>query len=156
MNKPADLRRAIEAALPALRDNPDRLIMLVEDGGIVTAPGRLHFGYRYTLKLVITDFTGHLDQLIIPLRAWIEQNEPPLVQNPERLEKGFRFEVEWISATAVDVQITLLLSEGVRVEVGQDGNVTATHYGESAEPFAGVEYWTITVKGETVYDNRQA
>jgi hypothetical protein len=39
MNKPAELRRAIEAALPALRDNPDHLIMLVEDGGIVTAPG---------------------------------------------------------------------------------------------------------------------
>ncbi|OQS30386.1 phage tail protein [Chromobacterium violaceum] len=153
MNKPADLRRAVEAAVPELRDNPDRLLMLVEDGGIVTAPGQLHFGYRYTLKLVITDFTGHLDQLVIPLRAWVEQHEPPLVQNPERLEKGFRFEVEWISVTAVDVQITLQLSEGVRVDVGQDGNVTATHYGEPADPFEGVEHWTVTVKGETIYDH---
>ncbi|OBU84542.1 phage tail protein [Chromobacterium subtsugae] len=137
MNKPADLRRAIEAALPELRDNPDRLIMLVEDGGIVTAPGRLNFGYRYKLKITVIDFAGHLDQLIIPLRAWIEQNEPPLMQNPEALERGFRFAVEWISATTVDVQFTLQLSEGVRVEVGEDGNITATHYGEPPAPWEG-------------------
>ncbi|OHX19838.1 phage tail protein [Chromobacterium sphagni] len=144
MNKPASLRQALEAALPELRDNPDRLLMFIEDGGIVAAPGRLSFGYRYTVKLIVTDYAGHLDQLIIPLRGWIEANEPPLIQNPERLEKGFRFEAELTSLAAMDVEITLQLTEGVKVQTEADGSITATHRGEPPEPCA----WDITVKNE--------
>ncbi|MGC0152679.1 phage tail protein [Chromobacterium vaccinii] len=147
MNKPASLRAALEAALPELRDNPDRLQMLVEDGGISTAPGRLSFGYRYTLKTLILDYAGHLDQVIIPLRAWIEQNEPPLIQNAELREKGFRFEVDWVKADAVDLQITLQLSEAVRVERLPGGDIRATHLGEPVAEWegAGVTDWKITV-----------
>lgn len=148
MIKPASLRAALEAALPELRDNPDRLQMLVEDGGIATAPGCLSFGYRYTLKAMILDYAGHLDQVIIPLRAWIEENEPPLIQNAELREKGFRFEVDWIKVDAVDLQITLQLSESVRVQRLPDGNIRATHLGEPVAEWegAGVTDWTVTVE----------
>ncbi|QND86503.1 Phage tail completion protein R [Chromobacterium vaccinii] len=142
------MRAALEAALPELRDNPDRLQMFVEDGGTAGAPGKLSFRYRYTLKALITDYAGHLDQVMIPLHAWIEENEPPLIQNAELREKGFRFEVDWVTVNAVDLQITLRLSESVRVERLPDGNIRATHQGEPVAEWegAGVTDWTITVE----------
>lgn len=148
MIKPASLRAALEAALPELRDNPDRLQMFVEDGGTTGAPGKLSFGYRYTVKVLITDYTGHLDQVMIPLHAWIEENEYPLVQNHELRERGFRFAVEWVSLNSVDLQITLQLSESVRVQRLPDGNIRATHLGEPVAEWegTGVTDWTITVE----------
>lgn len=64
MNKPQSLRRALNSAVPYVRDNPDKLHLFVDNGSVVaTGAASLSREYRYTLNVVVVDFSG--DQGVI-------------------------------------------------------------------------------------------
>lgn len=115
MIKPQSLRLHLVAAVPALASDPERLLVFVDDGGLVASfAAGLSFQYRYTLELVLRDFSGAPEAVMVPLLQWLTRHQPDLLANPENREK-LTFEVDVLSDTLVDLAIRLPLTERVRV-----------------------------------------
>lgn len=154
MNKPASCRAAIEAALPYLVQEPDRLVMFIEGGKIATGYGGPGFEYNYTLTIGLLDFSQHPDTVMIPLLQWLKTNEPAAMQNPDRAKEAITFEAEILNHTTYDLRLQLKLTERVKVDI--DGsNITATHLPEPdlGKTWPAGERMQIFVKGELVYDS---
>ena len=134
MKKPQLLRDHITRACPDLATNPEKLTVFIEGGNIVhTGTPALSFEYRYTLNVVITDWAGSTDTLVVPVIAWLKRHQPDLFDNPERRAKGFRFMAEIIDHENVDVSIELDLTETVAVKgetIDGVNRLTTRHIGE--------------------------
>ncbi|WP_431274226.1 phage tail protein [Variovorax ureilyticus] len=134
MKKPQLLRDHITNACPELAINPERLTVFIERGTIVhTGTPALSFEYRYTLNIVVIDWAGSTDVLIVPIVAWLKKHQPDIFDNPERREKAFRFESEVIDHNQADIGIEIDLRESVAVEgMTIDGinRLTTRHVGE--------------------------
>ncbi len=95
MNKPQSLRSALNKSVPYVADNSDRLHLFVDSGQVVaTSAPSLSWEYRYTLNVVITDFTGDQNLLMDLMLLWLRENQPDALQNSEEREKLFSFEVD--------------------------------------------------------------
>lgn len=153
MNKPASCRAAIEAALPYLVQDPERLVMFIEGGKIAAGLGSASFEYHYTLTIGLLDFNQHPDMIMIPLLQWLRTHEPAALQNADRAKEAISFEAEILSHSTYDLRLQLKLTERVKVSItGSD--CTAEHL---PEPDLGIT-WPATrlqifVKGDPVYDS---
>lgn len=132
MKKPQQLRDHLVAAVPALADNPDRLLIFVEGGGIngTYKPGA-SFEYRYNLELVITDFAGAPEAVMVPLLQWLTRHQSELLANPTNRDK-LSFEVDVMADGLVDLAIKLPLTERVWVSRDGDGNLQLRYLAEPA------------------------
>lgn len=134
MLKPGLLRRHLTDANPNIRRNPDRMHIFAESGNVVSTGARsLSFEYQYTLNIIVTDYAGHADAIIVPLLAWVRVHQPDLMTNNERRRNGVRFEVEYLNQQAIDLLIEVDLTERVLVS-REDGRLRADHVGEPADP----------------------
>jgi hypothetical protein len=116
MLKPAQLRKVLTDCVPHLQINPDSLNMFVDSGRIVsTLAASLSFEDQYQLNLVITDYPGNVDLLIVPVLAWLRQNQPDIMATEDKRRTGFTHEVDIISDTLIDISIKLQLTERVIV-----------------------------------------
>src|SRR5258708_34583995 len=71
MLKRPRLRDALVAALPQLQQSPRNIRFTIERGRVVnTGTPSLSWEYRYTLSLVIADFTGSIDAVTVPGHRW--------------------------------------------------------------------------------------
>jgi len=134
MLKPQQLRKALTDSVPLLQRNPDSLNVFIDSGRIVsTLAASLSFEYQYRLNMVITDYTGDIDLLVVPMLEWLRVNEPDIMATKEKQQTGFTFKADVISDTASDISIDLQLSERVIVErVGDELHVN--HVGENPLP----------------------
>lgn len=131
MNKPESLRAHLMAAVPELRHNPDRLLIFIDQGKVrCTAAKSLSFEYGYNLQIVLTDFAGHPDAVILPLLAWIRTNQSELMANLEKSAEGIQFEVDILDHSKVDMAITLPLTERVIVKRQDNGTYSIEHASE--------------------------
>lgn len=134
MNKPDSLRAALTAAIPEFARNPDRLHVFIEHGSIATtAANSLSFEYAYTLDVVVTDYAGHADHLIVPVIAWLKVNQPEMMLNRELCRDGFRFQAELLDNGKSDVEILLKLTERVGVFEKPEG-YEIRHFAEPSIP----------------------
>ncbi|KVH68821.1 phage tail protein [Burkholderia cepacia] len=134
MNKPDSLRAALTAAIPEFARNPDRLHVFIEQGSIATtAANSLSFEYAYTLDVVVTDYAGHADHLIVPVIAWLKVNQPEMLLNRELCRDGFRFQAELLDNGKSDVEILLKLTERVGVLEKPEG-YEIRHFAEPSIP----------------------
>lgn len=131
MNKPNSLRAHLLAAVPELRQNPDRLLVFIDDGKLrsTAAPG-LSFEYSYTLNLIFTDYAGHPDAIAIPLLAWVLEHQSELMTNLEKSKDAIQFVVDVLANDKVDLSFTLPLTERVIVKRLEDGSLSVTHVAE--------------------------
>ena len=131
MLKPQQLRQALTDSVPLLQRNPDSLNVFIDSGRIVsTLATSLSFEYQYRLNMVITDYTGDIDLLVVPMLEWLRVNEPDIMATKEKQQTGFTFKADVISDTASDISIDLQLSERVIVKrVGDELHVN--HVGEN-------------------------
>jgi len=134
MLKPNQLRKVLTDSVPLLQRNPDSLNVFIDSGRIVsTLATSLSFEYQYRLNIVITDYTGDIDLLIVPMLEWLRVNEPDIMATKDRQQNGFTFKADVISDTASDISIDLQLSERVIVkQVGEALHVE--HVGENPLP----------------------
>lgn len=138
MLKPASLRAALVAALPDYGRDPDRLVIFAEKGRIATrptaaaAPANFNFEYRYDLRVILLDYPGHPDLVILPVLQWLAVNQPDLLQARATANEAITFEAEFLSQTAADIELTLRLTEAVRVEGRSDGGTDLHHLQEPA------------------------
>lgn len=141
MNKPESLRAHLLAAVPELKNNPDRLLVFIDNGSMrsTAAPG-LSFEYSYTLNLILTDFAGHPDAIAIPLFAWVLVNQRELMENIQRGMDAIKFEADILDNSKVDLSITLPLTERVIVKPQADGTLQVSH---PAEPVVDDELFLV-------------
>lgn len=139
MNKPQSLRHALNKSVPYVRENPDRLHLFVDNGSLVaTAAESISWEYRYTLNVVVTDFTGDQNLLMAPILYWLRDNQPDALQNPDEREKLFTFEVDILGNGACDLSLNLKLTERVLArEVNGQMQIEAV-----PEPDEPEEFWT--------------
>lgn len=150
MLKPQQLRQALTDSVPELQRNPDALNVFIDSGRIVsTLASSLSFEYQYRLNMVITDYAGNIDLLIVPLLAWLRTNEPDIMATEEKRRTGFTFQADVISDTASDISIELQLSERVIVERADDG-LHVTHVDENSLPENDARPVQFYVHGELV------
>lgn len=140
MNKPQSLRSALNKSVPYVAENPDRLHLFVDSGQLVaTSAASLSWEYRYTLNIVITDFTGDQNLLMAPVMFWLRQNQPDALQNSDQREKLFSFEVDILGNDRCDISMNLKLTERV-VATTVDGK---TRIEALPEPETPEEFWTV-------------
>ncbi|EPE4190751.1 phage tail protein [Yersinia enterocolitica] len=112
MLKPDNLRKTLTDAVPMLRTNPDMLRLFVDNGKIAaTLAASLSFEKQYTLNVVVTDFTGDIDLLLVPIMAWLRENQPDIMTTDEGQKKGFTWYTDINNDNSIDVSINLLLTE---------------------------------------------
>lgn len=128
MNKPGSLRKHLLSHIGELRNDPDRMLTFIDNGKIrcTTAAG-LSFEYGYNLQLIITDFAGHPDTVMIPLLDWLRTNQHELLANHDSNKDAIQFDADIMANDLVDLSITLPLTERVIVKKLVNGTVSVTH-----------------------------
>ncbi|MFK4442051.1 hypothetical protein ABH944_002496 [Caballeronia udeis] len=138
MNKAASFRKAMASAVPSLNDDPDKLLVFIDQGRIVaTAAPSLSFEYRFVLNAILLDFAGDADTIFVALMAWVQRNQSDLLANVDERANGITFEVDHLTQSTFDLSIKLSLTEGVIVDTDQAGAHTITHIDEP------VPEWTL-------------
>ena len=162
MYKPHSLREHLTAALPEFQSAPQRLAMRMASGKIKsTASGSLSWRYDYTLRLRITDWTGHTDAVFAPLLVWLQEHQWELLSNNDR--DGIRFDLEYPTPDTQDLLIELDLTETVLVRErhGAPGALDLHHPKEPPGPLdmSLRERWSFWLKDEKLaewdYDPRR-
>lgn len=151
MWKLQSLRKVIEEAVPDLKRDPERLIVMATDGNAVsTLAGGLSFEYRYTAAITVLDYTGHTDALFVPILAWVRVHQSELLANPQSQADGVEFTVEHLSTTTVDIGIRVPLTERAIVKTDPDHatRVVVTHPAEPCHPGTACmpERWELWIK----------
>lgn len=109
MKKLAALRAHLLAAVPGLARNPDRVLTFVESGRVEFHRGpSLSHGYTIPAQIVLTDYSGEIDAVILPLLHWLSIHEPDL--DPA---EAVRFDAEILDNNSWDLALTVTLTERV-------------------------------------------
>ncbi|MEX0738176.1 MAG: phage tail protein [Pseudohongiella sp.] len=111
MKKLADLRNHILTNVAGLKRNPDKLLTFIEDGNIEFWEGpNLSHMYSLPVRLIVTDFSGNVDELILPILSWLKVRQPG--HDPTTT---ISFEAELLNNDSYDISITVNISETVLV-----------------------------------------
>jgi hypothetical protein len=93
---------------------PDNLDIFADKGKIMSYRGDTHnnnhYQWLYSANVVVKDFSGNADQLMIYLLGWIDQYQP------DRTEDALEFEADILNQKTADLAITIKLSEVVEVQ----------------------------------------
>lgn len=153
MTKIDSLRDLLLRAVPALRANPETLSIFVDRGRVAArAGGSLSFEYRYTLNLVVQEFAGDRDAIIVPVLAWIARYQSDLLARPNG--EPIAFEAELLDATTTDLSLTIELKERVAVERLPGGGYKIVHVDDDADALdrfdgtCGVTLWQLFLNEE--------
>lgn len=131
MNKPESLRTHLLATVAEFKHNPDRLLIFIDNGKVrCTAAHTLSFEYSFDLQIILTEFAGHPDSVILPILAWLSVNQSELLENLNKVNDGIQFEADILDKNKVDLSITLALTEKVVVSKDDQGNTTVKHPNE--------------------------
>ncbi len=131
MNKHESLRAHLLATVAEFKHNPDRLLIFIDNGKVhCTAAQSLSFEYSFDLQIILTDFAGHPDSVILPILGWLSVNQSELLENLDKVKTGIQFEADIIDTSKVDFSLTLPLTERVIVGKDDQGNTTVKHAGE--------------------------
>ena len=150
MLKPKQLREALTASVPLLQRNPDSLNMFIDGGRIAsTLASSLSFEYQYQLNIVITDYADDIDLIMVPVLAWLRENQPDIMATEEKRRTGFTFKADVISDSLCDVSIDLQLTERVLVKQ-ENGALHVTHLPEPPLPENIERPLQLYVHGELV------
>lgn len=148
MNKLKDLRDHLLAAVPGLENNPERLLLFADDGSWSSSNGiNLSSVYSYNASIVLTDFPGGPESVMLPLLQWVARHQNELLANPANRDK-MTFEAEVLASDLVDLTIKLPLTERVIVTRGDDGQL---HVHRPVEPSVAEEL-SDTLRGGEVVD----
>lgn len=129
--KPDSLKDALTQALdPAhhIADNPDRLQIEVLEGSVhaLATPG-LGFRYQYEIAVGVLDFTGTINEIMIPLMIWLQRWERSHLLDHAKAARGVKFERQKLDDETANVMFTLQLTEAVAFQLRPDGGFDAVH-----------------------------
>ena len=158
MKKAALVRDYLERAIPRLKGNAQALRVFVDEGGVsaIGAPGRA-WEYGFKLNLIFEDMpVDDLDAVTGALLAWIELHQPSLLLNPDARRRALAFEADFTGAHAMDLSVTLDLTEGVKLVAAAGGKFEAVHLDEPRpEPVYG-QLEEVFANGAQIINHRPA
>ncbi|EHD7191594.1 phage tail protein [Escherichia coli] len=141
------LREALTSNSRWCKANPEKFTVFIESGGIETTAERPSFLYRYNLVVFIMDFTESIDNIMLPVMAWLYRNQPDLLLNPEK-NKNIKFSAAINDDDSADILLEIPVWERVIVRRNDDGTVTAEHIGEPPISRA-LEAWRVVFEDMT-------
>lgn len=117
MIKLTDLRAHILTNVPELQRNPEKMLTFIEDGNIEFWDGpNLSHMYRLPIRLIVTDYAGPVDDIILPILSWVKVREPGF--DPANT---ISFEAELLNNSSYDISITVNITERVIVKTLESG-----------------------------------
>lgn len=120
MQKPNELRKALTAALPELKRNPDRLVIWVEDGAVRTRQTEdASFSFEYPLSVLLREVKTDIAVIVHAINRWLRVNQPALLAAGNR--DSFKFETDILDNGTADIVFTIDLTEAVKVTPDQAG-----------------------------------
>ncbi len=138
VRKPDSLRAALVAAIPTLSVDPDRFIVYVKDGKLVsrwtTSPA---FEYRYRLVVGLLDFAGDPNVVFLALMDWVRTNQNDILV-PDRDEDGLTFAADILDPSTADISIELQLTEAVVTTARPGGGWDLAYVDEPADATYGL------------------
>jgi len=121
MYKPKSLRKALTDAVPDLARNPEMMRIFIDNGKLAsTLAASLSFENQYTLNVVVTDFTGDIELLLVPIQAWLRIHQADIMTTDEGRKKGFTYFADINDNDSADISISLMLTE--RTLVREEGD----------------------------------
>lgn len=104
-----------------------------------------HFEFKYTGNIIITNYSGQLDQLAYWLLLWLKVNQP------DHAEEAVNFDADILNDVTGDISLTINLSETIKVEQTVDG-ILLHHVDEpSIDPvLLTAPQWTLYANNEAV------
>lgn len=148
MKKAELLRDALIASNQWCKANPEQFTVWVEKGHIeIQATGESSFMYLYPIQVLAMDFPGQLDDLMLPLLAWVWENQPDLLLNPDS-NKKIEFDADIVSDDSADILLKVPVWERVMVTT-ENGKPVAQHLAEDKPRFGGGDW-------EMVFDPEQS
>ena len=131
MYKPKSLRKALTDAVPDLARNPEMMRIFIDNGKLAsTLATSLSFENQYTLNVVVTDFTGDIELLLVPINAWLRIHQADIMTTDEGRKKGFTYFADINNGDSIDISISLMLTE--RTIVKEQGH--ELHVEQAPEP----------------------
>ncbi|MBU5415416.1 phage tail protein [Serratia ureilytica] len=150
MLKPKSLRQALYDAVPKLRTNPDMLRIFIDSGVIgATLAASLSFENRYTLNVIVEDYPDDVDLLLVPIGAWLRENQPDIMTTDEGKKKGFTYFADINSDDSYDISISLQLTERTLVKE-VDRALHVSHVPEPPLPEPVARPMELYINGELV------
>lgn len=136
MYKPKSLRKALTDAVPDLARNPEMMRIFIDNGKLAsTLAASLSFENQYTLNVVVTDFTGDIELLLVPVQAWLRIHQADIMTTDEGRKKGFTYFADINSNDSTDISISLMLTERTIVkEQGHELHVEQVPEPQPPEP----------------------
>ncbi|MDN3562110.1 phage tail protein [Vreelandella neptunia] len=124
MIKLQSLRQHLLASVEELRRNPEQLHTFVNDGKVMFSRGT-NLSHQYTVdaQIIITDYSGSLDTVMIPLLQWLNTYQPDLVE-----DEAVQIEAEILSNTHWDLALTVRLTERVVAKVNCETSDIDAHH----------------------------
>ncbi|ECP0728187.1 phage tail protein [Salmonella enterica] len=126
MLKINSLRKALTDSNQWCRANPEAFSVFIESGHVETTGETADFVYAYTLCLFVMNFAGDLDDFTLPLMAWLWQEQPQLLLNPDK-NKEIKFTTAINNDDTADLFFELPISERVTVSRDEAGKLTGKH-----------------------------
>ncbi|KMU52764.1 P2 phage tail completion protein R (GpR) [Serratia marcescens] len=150
MLKPKSLRKALYDAVPKLRTNPDMLRIFIDSGVIgATLAASLSFENRYTLNVIVEDYPDDVDLLLVPIGAWLRENQPDIMTTDEGKKKGVTYFADINNDDSYDISISLQLTERTLVKE-VDRALHVSHVPEPPLPKPVVRPMELYINGELV------
>lgn len=136
MYKPKSLRKALTDAVPDLARNPEMMRIFIDNGKLAsTLATSLSFENQYTLNVVVTDFTGDIELLLVPINAWLRIHQADIMTTDEGRKKGFTYFADINNGDSIDISISLMLTERTIVkEQGHELHVEQVPEPQPPEP----------------------
>ncbi|HFJ8954270.1 TPA: phage tail protein [Serratia liquefaciens] len=151
MLKPQQLRAELASCLQWLQRNPENLQVRVQGGSIAaTLATSLSHEYSYTLNLLFLDYTGDLDLIVVPIQAWLRENQPDIMATAEKRRTGFTFATDFNNDGSYDFSVSLQLTERVVVNEQDGGALHVKHLPEPPLPENVTRPLQLFVHGELV------
>lgn len=148
MNKATDLRHYLLRRVPDLAQDPERLLTFIDNGKVEFWPAdNLDHVLRMPLRIIITDFKGHPDSLIIPVLEWINAKEEGF-----DAQNGLSFESEIIDSETIDIMLSIKINELVKVRDNDQGGYQIEHVIPPDPPAPDAPALSFTVQLESAHD----
>ena len=123
MKHAALLRKYIEKWNADFKDNPNRLQINIENGGISMRFGSLSYSNEYVAIINFNQWdleNSPIDAALFPILLFLYENYPEKIRNLEQNEKLIEYNAQILDDNSCTLSIALKLDERIRVERNGD------------------------------------
>lgn len=123
MHKLQSLRDHLLTAPATLKIEPDLLLTYADKGVVISSPDGTneHYEFKYNANIIIENFAGQSDQLTYWVLTWLAAKQP------NHTEQAFEFQADHLNDKAVDIALTIPLTETIKVSRDINNDIVLHH-----------------------------